>query len=249
MNLNSSRIQILRLTSIIWAMCVGQCYPNASVSDLIRQYNEDSVEILALTGAPRAKREGNNSIYSKLTLPTEEKTLMFKDIVGGTKSVVTRLVGSFDIPHARKDYLLLERFSNNSVWGRAWILVNGKTGQSVRLRAEPVLSPTGEFYANAFLKGLDPTESGISVVRAANYSEPLRKNISNTDSWASDSLKISWTGAATFLVFEPIRLYDEAKFLETVSVPATICEIESGKWNCRHAPLDFRSGDAPKPKP
>lgn len=243
-----SRTIMLRPAFIICVMCVRPIIANASVSDLIRQYNEDSVETLALTAVPRAKREEKNSINSKLTLPTEEKTLTFQDVVGGTKSVSTRLVGSFDIPQVRKDYLLLEDYRNNNDWGRAWILVNGKTGQLARLRAEPVLSPTGEFYVSAILKGLDPTVSGIGVLKTANYSEQLRKNISDRDGWASDSLKISWTGATSFLVFEPINLYDEVKFLETMVVPATICELVSGKWSCRHAPFDPRSGAAPKSK-
>lgn len=237
------------LLAVISGTLCATPYANASVSDLIRQYNEDSVEVLALTAAPQVRREGKNSVHSKLTLPTQEKTLTFKDVVGGTKSITTRLVGSFDVPKARKDYLLLERFSKNNDWGRAWIVVNGKTGRSARLRAEPVLSPTGEFYANAFLKGLDPTESGISVLKTADYSEQLRQNVADADSWASDSLRISWTGATSFLVFEPIRLYDEVKFVETVFVPSTICEIESGKWSCRHAPSDPKPSEAPKPKP
>lgn len=238
------------LICAVFLLCLAaQCHANASVSDLIRQYNEDSVEVLALTKAPQAKREGKDTIYSKLTLPTEGKTLTFQDVVGGTKSVSTRLVGSFDIPRARKDYLLLEGFDNNNAWGRAWILVNGKSGQSVRLRAEPVLSPTGEFYASAFLKKLDPTESGISVIKTENYSEQLRKSISDTDSWASDSLKIYWTGATNFLVFEPIHIYDEVKIVEAIFVPTTACELESGKWGCRHAPFDPRSKKAPKSKP
>lgn len=238
------------LSCAVFLFCLtAQSHANGSVSDLIRQYNEDSVEVLALTKAPQARREGKNTIYSKLTLPTEGKTLTFQDVVGGTKSIATRIVGSFDIPKARKDYLLLERFSKNNNWGRAWILVNGKTGQSVRLRAEPVLSPTGEFYATAFLKALDPTESGISVIKTADYSEQLRMNFTDGDSWASDSLKISWTGATSFMVFEPLNLYDEVKFLETLVAPTTICEAESGKWSCRHAPFDPRSSESPKPKP
>jgi hypothetical protein len=166
-----------------------------TLQDLMARYSPEGLEALVLIKLPQTKRDGKT-----LIIPTKKQNILFEDQEGDAQhSRHIRLIAYFDVRRDRRDYLVLEQY----VEGQGFILINGATGEHARMLAEPVLSPSHQYYASAFHdKALKPPQTGLRIVKTSDYSERFTWRPPKQETGLAESAECVWESDDSLLVFE-----------------------------------------------